>query len=234
MRALHVDGTQRLLTAAAGKVGHWVQLSSDGVYGLYREGGVTEDTPLNPQGEYEVTKSESDLLLQNNAVPIGLSYTILRPSYVYGPMMPNQSLFKLIEMIERRLFFYIGPKGATANNIFVENVVDALILCGKDARARGRIYNLSDHDTLENYIGMISDALGKPRPSIRLPLKPISVLSKALGWMPGFPLTSSRVEALTNRSVYGTIRIAKELGYTHSTSMKDGIKETVRFWREQR
>src|SRR4051812_4316163 len=44
MEALHCDGTQRLIDAASGRTGRWVQLSSVGAYGSHREGVVTEDT----------------------------------------------------------------------------------------------------------------------------------------------------------------------------------------------
>ncbi len=60
MHAIHVVGTQKLVDAAAGQVGHWVQLSSVGAYGPISQGVITEATPENPLGVYEVTKAESD------------------------------------------------------------------------------------------------------------------------------------------------------------------------------
>ena len=36
MRLLHVDGTRKLVEAANGNIGHWVQLSSVGAYGSHR------------------------------------------------------------------------------------------------------------------------------------------------------------------------------------------------------
>src|SRR4051812_28239212 len=44
MTLLHVDGTRKLVEAANGNIGHWVQLSSVGAYGSHRRGVVTEAT----------------------------------------------------------------------------------------------------------------------------------------------------------------------------------------------
>jgi len=96
MRALHVDATHRLAKVAAGRVAHWVQLSSVGVYGPVTAGTVTEDSALKPEGEYEITKTESDQIVVDAAKKGGFSYSILRPSNVFGAGMTNQSLFGLI------------------------------------------------------------------------------------------------------------------------------------------
>src|SRR5260370_13194421 len=46
MRALHVDGTRRLVEAARGRVPRWVQLSSVGAYGrAVRDGLIDETSP---------------------------------------------------------------------------------------------------------------------------------------------------------------------------------------------
>jgi len=144
MRSLHVGGTQRLIQAASGEIGHWVQLSSVGAYGPYRDGAVTEETPLRPVGLYETTKVESDQAVQQAARQGAFSCTILRPSTVFGAGMRNQSLRQMTVMINRGFFFFIGRKGASANYIAADNVVEALVRCGCMPQAKGRIYNLSD------------------------------------------------------------------------------------------
>ena len=89
MKALHVGGTQRLLAAAQRQAAqraqamHWVQLSSVGAYGhppqyVNRERIVTEETPLQPQGEYEVTKTQSDELVVQAGKDGWLTYSIPR------------------------------------------------------------------------------------------------------------------------------------------------------------
>jgi nucleoside-diphosphate-sugar epimerase len=227
MRALHVDATHKLAEAASRRVNHWVQLSSVGVYGPVATGAITEDSILNPIGPYETTKAESDRIVINVASNGGFTYSILRPSNVFGAGMTNQSLFCMIAIIDRGLFFYIGKPGASANYIHVDNVAEGLIRCGTMQQAEGRVFNLSDHCTLQHFIEVMADALGRPSPRLTIP-EPIARLAgMTLGKIPGFPLTQSRVLALTNRSLYPTLRIQNELRYGHIISLENGLRELV-------
>jgi nucleoside-diphosphate-sugar epimerase len=233
MSALHVGATRKLTEAAARRVSRWVQLSSVGVYGPVTEGSVTEDSVLNPVGEYEITKTESDQIVVDAANKGSFNYSILRPSNVFGAGMSNQSLFNMIAMIERGFFFFIGKPGASANYIHVDNVVEGLIRCGTMQSAQGRIYNLSDHCTLEYFVEVIAKALGRASPQSRIP-KPIAQLAGGtLGKIPGFPLTRSRVDALANRSLYPISRIRQELAYSHVISMEDGLRELVEAYKHR-
>lgn len=233
MRPLHVEATRKLAEAASWHVSHWVQLSSVGVYGPVTQSVITEDSALDPVGEYEITKAESDQIVVDAAQKGGFSYSILRPSNVFGAGMTNQSLFGMIAMIKRGLFFYIGKPGASANYIHVNNVIDGLVRCGTMRLAQGRIYNLSDHCTIEHFVDVIADALGCASPWLRIPKSIAYLTGITLGKLSGFPLTRSRVDALVNRSIYPISRIQQELGYHHVISMEDGLRELVKAY-EQR
>ncbi|MDT8375603.1 MAG: NAD-dependent epimerase/dehydratase family protein [Mariprofundaceae bacterium] len=228
MRALHVVGTQNLVDAAARcGIGHWVQLSSVGVYGPVSDGAVTEKSPLNPVGEYEVTKAESDRIVLDAAGRGAFSCSILRPSNVFGADMKNRSLFSMINMIDRGLFFFIGKPGASANYIHVDNVVEGLVRCGSMPAAKGNIYNLSDYCSMESFVQMISDALDCRLPLLRMPELPVRWFTSVMGMLPGFPLTQTRVDVLTNRSVYPIDRIQEDLGYSHVMTMENGLRQLV-------
>jgi nucleoside-diphosphate-sugar epimerase len=234
MHLVHVEGTKRLIEAASGKIGRWVQLSSVGVYGPMRDGVVTEDAALNPAGPYEVTKTQSDEMVERSGRAKAFEYSILRPSNVFGPNMTNRSLFQLIQAIDRRLFLFIGRAGASANYITVENVVDALLLCGTMPEARGRIYNISDYRLQETFVATVAACLGVAGPRLRIAERPARQLARLFSILPSFPLTSSRVDALVNRCVYQTSRIEMELGYSHRFSMEEAIESLVRRWKCQR
>lgn len=230
MRTVHVDGTMKLVDAATERIGRWVQLSSVGAYGRRRDGVITEQTELKPSGMYETSKVESEDLVRAAALRGAFEHAILRPSNVYGTEMANQSLFGLISIIQRGLFFYIGKPGAIANYIHVDNVVAALLLCGANPGANGQTYNLSDYRPIEQFVATITGALGIPMPQIRLPEFPIRMVAKLLGIIPGFPLTEARVDALTGRTIYLNDKIVYELGYRHFVSMEAGLSEMVKFW----
>lgn len=232
MRALHVAATRKLVAAASGRVAHWVQLSSVGVYGPVHDGAVTEETALNPAGEYEITKTESDRIVIDGASRGGYSYAVLRPSNVFGAGMSNRSLFGMIAMIDRGLFFYIGKPGASANYVHVDNVAEGLIRCATMDAARNRIFNLSDHRTMEQFAAAIAEALGRPAPRLRIPQTAAYLAAGTLGRLPGFPLTLSRVAALSNSASYPISRIQYELGYHDVITMEDGLRELVKAYQQ--
>ncbi len=231
MRVVHVGGTRNLINAAGGRIGHWVQLSSVGAYGPHRHGIVTEETPGNPVATYEKTKTESDVIVMEAADKGAFSFTILRPSNVYGPRMRNHSLFQLISMINRGAFFFIGKPGASANYIHVDNVTEALYRCGVMATAKGRVYNLSDYRKLEEFVRIIADELDVPFPRLRIPEAPVRLAVKLLGGIPRFPLTEARINAMVNRSQYAIERIQSDLEYYHPVSMNEGVRQLVRAWK---
>jgi nucleoside-diphosphate-sugar epimerase len=233
MKALHVNATHKLVKAASGRIGHWVQLSSVGVYGAVRVGCVTEDSAVCPEGHYETTKAESDQIVMNGAESGGFSCSILRPSNVFGADMTNQSLFGLIRMIDRGLFFYVGELGASANYIHVNNVIEGLIRCGTMDAARGRIFNLSDFRTIEQFTESVAYALGRSAPRLRIPSAVAHLIGQTVGRVPRFPLTASRVAALENRVQYSIEHIQQVLQYSPIISMEQGIDELVAAYQQK-
>lgn len=227
MEAVNVGGTRHLLAAASGRIRRWVQLSSVGVYGPRRAGAVREDAPLNPINTYERTKAEADRLVPEAAVRGGFEWTMLRPSIVFGPDMPNPSLRQLAAMVRRGLFFFIGAPRAMANYVHVDDVVAALVLCGTHPRAPGQVFNLSDCRPFEEFIAAIAAACGVPMPKRRLPEGLVRMLAAAFGWLPGNPLTAPRIDAMTGRATYPADRIAAELGFVCQVPLDVGIAQTL-------
>lgn len=216
MRQLHVDGTQRLVDASReGEVGRWVQLSSVGAYGVCRSGVVTERSPEHPSGVYEETKTEADDIVRRSGIP----YVILRPSNVFGSTMRNKSLYHLVEMIRKGFFFYLGEVGALVNYVHVEDVVEALIQCGSNDRALGKTYNLSQTTEIEQMVKSISSGLAVERKLFRLPENSIRLVAHVFGRLPGFPLTVSRINALTGRQRYQSSKIKEELDFEFISSL---------------
>lgn len=234
MLAVNVAGTRNLIQAASGKMGRWVQLGSIGVYGHQPGGVVTEESPLNSGNLYEQSKAESDRLVMEAGNNRAFVYSILRPSNVFGPDMGNQSLFQLIAMVNRGLFFFIGQPGASANYIHVDNVVEALVRCATLPQARGRVYNLSDHCSIEQFIAVIARVLHQTPPRFRLPENLVRAVARLMSGIVSNPLTESRMDALVNRTVYPITRIQHELDYAHVISMEDGIRQLVAAYQQRK
>jgi nucleoside-diphosphate-sugar epimerase len=231
MLATNMDGTRNLARAAVGKIGHWVQLSSVGVYGTHTCGEITEETQLAPVNIYEASKAAAENIVIETAAKNHFSYSILRPSKVYGPGMTNKVLFQLISLIDSRAFFFVGKPGASANYIYVDDVVEGLIRCGTMPAARNCVYNISDYRTIECFVSIISQVLSKPMPRLRVPENLARILARITAFIPNNPLTEQRVNAMVKSAIYSCEKLKAELGYQHRVCMEDGIRELVFYWK---
>lgn len=237
MYALHVGGTKRLLEAvehiikANRKPLHWVQLSSVGAYGQilgkannYRI--VTEETATNPVGDYEITKTISDEYVQKlSKIEPLFTYTILRPSTVIGPSMPNQSARALTSMIKKGLFFYIGSRSSVATYIHVNDVVAALVLCGIDIRAKMQTFNLSNDCLLSEIVNAVASKQNINIPTICIPENLLRFLVKYLSFIIPLPLTLNRIDALVKHTYYPSEKINDVLGFYPKHSIPDSFSE---------
>jgi nucleoside-diphosphate-sugar epimerase len=230
MEPVHVLGTRDLLAAAEGRVSRWVQLSSVGAYGRVRAGVVLEDHPQRPSGPYEETKARADALVLAASDAGVISAAVLRPSIVIGPEMPNDSVRGMAAAIRHRQFFFIGRPGASANYVHVEDVARALAFLATDKRRPSGVFNLSGWSTIEAFAAALARAGGSVEPKLRLPELPVRLAVRLAGWIPHFPLTGSRIDALTNRARYPAARL-EEIGFEPRYSADQAAAETAAAWR---
>lgn len=233
MKSVNFEGSLRLLNAAI-EVGvrRWIQVSSVGAYGRVHSGVVDELWNDNPKGIYEKTKSDFDLALVAASKRSCLEVCIVRPSNVYGPSMRNQSLQQMLNAIHTGLFAFIGPMGASANYVHVKDVVRALYLCINHPNAANKIYIISAWATMEEMVNGLSTGAGLPAPVRRIPLHLATWLASAMQWWPWWPLTVSRVQALSLRSRYSTKKIENELGWKLTVPVKEGMQQFSQGFRQ--
>lgn len=234
MGALHVDGTQRLIKAVLKKAEqrkapiHWVQLSSVGVYGPPQNQAnearvVTEISPVRPKGKYEQTKAQADELVIQAAKNPLMTYTIIRPSNVFGADMPNGALWSLAEAVRKGMFFYIGRLPSIATYVHVDDVVNLLVYCIDAAEAKGDIFNISNDCLLEELIEGLADSLKVKRPWLRFPELIIRIAVQVISHIVALPLTQERVNVLVSRTRYSTSKLQNKLGFIVKTSVPKKI-----------
>lgn len=240
MHYVHVDGTSRLLHAVSKQIKltnrqiHWVQLSSVGAYGPPTNGQanqqriVDEQTLCAPLGEYEVTKTIADELIINfSKNEKRFSYTILRPSNVIGASMPNRSFCLLIEMIRKRLFFYIGSRTAIATYINVEDVAFALALCGQHSKAKMQVFNLSNDCLLSDVVKAASSEIFKYSLTLCLPEILLRKTVKISYFIKRFPLSHARIDALVRHTNYPATKIKNLIGFVPQHSIESTVKAII-------
>lgn len=225
MAQVNEEGTKKLFHAAKGRVGRWVQLSSVGVYGRPRSGVVDESCVTDPQNDYEKSKLAADDWLTNESSKASMALTIVRPSTVFAQDMTNQSLFQLAKMIQRGQFIYIGSRHAQMNYVHADNVLAALVLCGQQAKAIGQTYIVSDHLTIGEFVDVLADHLKCARPWLVVPEVAARALTALLGWIPLFPLTSSRIDAMTNNCIFSDEHIQNQLGFVSQVTLEKGLSQ---------
>ena len=219
MEQLHVFGMQRLIDLAKGNINCWVQLSSVGAYGDCRSGIISSNSPENPLGIYEITKTKSDKLLKNS----DLNYVIIRPSIVFGSTMSNKSLLDLSNIIRKKLFFFIR-KDSLLNYVHVDDLIKALMLCGENQKAIGKTYIISESISLKNMVGALCEGMNINPPKLSLPYSLIIFLVRLFGRYKWFPLSKSRLNALTNYCRYDSSQIKEELGFKFNLTLKESLK----------
>ena len=127
------------------QVEHFIFLSSSMVYGQFPPGGVTEETPCEPLGIYGALKFAGEKLVIAHNQVFGLPYTIIRPSALYGERCVSRRVIQLF--IEHA----IRGEGVTVNGdgsdrldfTYIEDLVQGLVRCIENEKARGQIFNLT-------------------------------------------------------------------------------------------
>jgi nucleoside-diphosphate-sugar epimerase len=229
MPLVNVQGPSCLFDAAVkAGVKRWVQLSSVGAYGAVQTGVVTEECLDRPAGPYEASKTDFDELLKQAANIHGIEVCTVRPSNVYGPGMRNQSVVQMINAIRKGLFAFIGPPGASANYVHVDDVVQALELCVEKPQAAHQTYIVSAWATMEEMVSGLASGAGIAPPKRRMSLPLAMCLAGLFKWLPRWPLTQSRVQAMSMRSCYSTLKIERELGWRLSVPVKEGMYQFAR------
>tara|TARA_B100001175_G_C19418506_1_gene594858 strand:- start:10 stop:930 length:921 start_codon:yes stop_codon:yes gene_type:complete len=226
MYDVHVKGTDNLAKFFENK--HWIQLSSIAVYGEINNELVDEDHKKNPKSVYHKTRLLcEDRLIYHSRIK-EFKYTILRPSKIIGKESSDESINLLERFISNKLFFYIGPKGASFNYIYDKDVINALIICMKNAKSKNSIYNLSDYLSLEEAVEKIKKIKNLKYYTIRFPMFIIMPIISILNLIPYFPLSMKQVRGLTTRAKFSTKKIEDELGFSITMKIGEVLEKIVK------
>lgn len=129
----NILGVQRLLELARAKTAmgapHFVQISTDEVYGDIVQGKHAETDPLRPSNPYSATKAAADMLITGWARTYGLRYNIIRMTNNYGPnQYPEKLIPKSAWRMRRGLPAFVHGDGSYIRSwLHVEDSVDAIL-----------------------------------------------------------------------------------------------------------
>ncbi len=226
--AINVEATRALAEAsAAAGVRRFVFTSSISVYGPHGSRHVDESTPLTLFGDpYGDTKIEAERALQEVAARSGLAVTIVRPGMVYGPASRLWTV-SLARLARRGLLPLVDGGEAAAHPIYIDDLIDLLILCAVDERAIGRIYNavedgpITMRDFLGGYMAMIptTRALWLPGGMVRAALRLANPLVAAHN-------LSYVADRMTGTGRVSNEKARAELGWGPAVPLAEGLRRS--------
>jgi nucleoside-diphosphate-sugar epimerase len=162
-RAATVDGTRNMLEAASeAGVKRFVHISSAAVYGPDPGPWVDETTPLVRSGNlYADAKLEADQMVARFGVEKGLPVVILRPTIVYGPGSGAWTISPVNRLLSGTLELIDGGQGL-ANQVYVDDVVQAMLLAAVRPEAVGEAFVISNGTavTWKAFFGCYARMLG--------------------------------------------------------------------------
>lgn len=238
-RQVNAVGVGQLIEAAgAAGVPRLVHCSTVGVHGDIEHPPANEDAPLAPGDIYQVTKVEGEAIARAAAPRVGVEVVIARPSGIYGP--GDRRLLKLFRGVARRNFIVLGDGQIYYHLTHIDDLVEGFRLCGEVPQAAGRTYILAGAETptLNELIALIATEAGVKPPRLHLPVWPFWVAGAAceaicapLGIEP--PLYRRRVDFFTKSRAFDISRARAELGYAPAVSLREGIRRTLDWYRQQ-
>lgn len=226
-RHVNVGGTKRLARQAVeAGVRRFIFLSSVKVNGEGAEAPYSEDDPPAPQDHYGMSKLEAEETLRCIANESNMETVIIRPPLVYGPGV-GANFLRLCHLVRRGIPLPLAGINNLRSMIYVENLVDAIIVGLVQPDAAGKTYLVSDGEDVSTpeLIRRLAAALEKPARLVPFPASLLRLVGKLLG-------KSAEVERLTESLRVNSSKIENELGWEPPFTMNQGLAKTVTWFKE--
>jgi nucleoside-diphosphate-sugar epimerase len=234
----HVRGTLTVLDACAAAPGleRLVHCSTTGVLGVTGDRRAAEDDPFEPTTDYERAKAAAESEVRRR-IADGLPVVIARPGLVYGP--GDVHLASFFQAIGRRMFLPIGRRPAWLHPIYIDDMTEGLIQCGRQQAALGECFHFAGAAPvpISQLARVIAHALGtRPLPGY-IPLAAARAVARVGDLLPPgirqrAPLTSSRLDFLTHSRMYDVSKARELLGFVAATDLPVGVASAVAWYRE--
>lgn len=226
---VNVDGTRNVLEelVAAG-VKSAVHISSIAAMGFDPGMNAGPEIAPVPEGEpYSSTKAKGELVarsLQEQGAPI----VVIRPGDVIGPGS-EPWVKRPIRMMKARQMLFVDGGSGHVGHVYVDNLIDAMLLALAKPEALGRAYVVTDAEqdtTFRAYFTRLAEIARVPVPRLDVPKSAALKLAaateataKLLGFTP--PFTQTAVHFVTKHCTYSNERAKKELGYVPRVRLEE-------------
>lgn len=201
------------------EVARVIFVSSGGtVYGCAQQIPTSETAPTEPITAYGISKLAIEKYLALYHHLYGLDFRVLRVSNPFGPFqltIKHQGVIAaLISHGVRNETFEIWGDGTVVRDfVFVDDVVDALLLAAESDRADTRVFNIGSGQgrSLQALVRAVEKALDKKLAIKRMPARRVDV----------------------QKSVLAIDRARQVLGWEPKTDFETGLARTIEWWLER-
>jgi nucleoside-diphosphate-sugar epimerase len=232
---INVEGTRNVFEAAAAAgVARVVHGSTIGVYGWRPGETVGNDSPLEPDNIYGITKLAGEEVARSFAARV--PFAIARISETYGP--GDGRLLKLFRGAEKNLGLLIGPGRNLHHLVYVDDLIQGLLALAREEGAIGGTFVLAGARpvTTRALLEGVARALGHEPRILRVPLAPLLGVAALMEWtlrplgvQP--PLHRRRMDFF-RKSFSFSIDAAEAVGFKPGTDVDAGLCETARWYAE--
>lgn len=226
-RRVNVGGVRNLLEAAsAATVERFIYVSSIAVYGVSPKENTTEADPQVRCGiPYLDTKIEAEEIAFQFHRERKLPLTVIRPANVYGPRSGAWTVW-LIEMIKAGKIILVDDGCGMANQVYLDNLIDGMLLAACHDQAIGEAFIISDgaRTDWKGFLGYYARLLGCALPSV----------PKSQAISPPFNLSRAEADLWTQTGTFDITKAKTLLNYEPRVSLAEGMRRTEQWLRAAR
>ncbi len=234
------EGTDNILKAILQSnpgLERFIQVSSSAACGPSdTKAPIGEDHPPKPLTIYGKSKLEGEKIAISHSEKIPV--IILRPSAIYGPRDGEMlSFFKIVKWGLKPTF---GPGECYINFTYVKDFARAVVKSIESDVPSGGIYFVTEK-RIYSYSeagDIISGVLNKKGLDIHIPVKVLEFagwLSEKIARKRGKAAIFTKDKAIEISQKYWLVksdRIERDMGFVASTSFREGVERTVRWYKE--
>jgi len=229
----NVLGTLHALEAAErGGARRFVHFSSVTTFGLQFPDGVDERHPVAPTGiPYPDTKIASEQVVLQAQLEGRVDATIVRPGDVYGPRSRAWALLPA-ELIRDRRFVLPGRGKGIFSPVYIDNLIDGVVLAAASPDAVGQVFTLSDGVGIPNreFFAPYAELQGRRLQTLPTPIALFmaGAIQRAARLRPGDnDINPASVRYFLRTGTYSNAKARRVLGWEPAVSVEEGLVRTV-------
>lgn len=228
----NVLGTANALEAARRAGARFVHFSSVTVFGFDFPDGADERTPVRLSGvPYPDTKIASEQVVLQAHAEGRVEATVIRPGDVYGPRSRAWALIPA-ELIRAGRFALPARGRGVFSPVYVDNLVDGVVLAASAPQAAGQVLTLSDGVGIANrdFFAPYAELVGRRLRTLPTPLALAMAagVQRAARLRPGDnDVNPASVRYMLRRGTYSNAKARELLGWEPAVTIEEGLVRTV-------